>query len=162
MQQFGAGSHIGPTVANFDTCGDEQSIGEDGGFVGDAVTIGVFQNQDFVGCWFTWRNLGIDLTAGDPEAAFGIKVHVDWLGDAGITGEEVDLKALGNNECGAFEFGVWIGNVFQFPLGQCRVGRQQYVECGACAGEYVSCHVSTDVDREYEPFVELVSGGALG
>ena len=45
VEQLGAVGDVGPAVARLDAGGDQQAVGEDGGLVGLAVAVGVFEDR---------------------------------------------------------------------------------------------------------------------
>ena len=48
VEQLGAVGDVGAAVAGLDPGGDQQPVGEDGGLVGLAVAVGVFEDHDLV------------------------------------------------------------------------------------------------------------------
>ena len=48
MKQVRTVHDIGAAVARHDAGGDQQAVGENGGLVGDAGALGVFEDDDFV------------------------------------------------------------------------------------------------------------------
>ena len=76
-----------------------ESIGENRGFVGTAVAIGVFENDELVVGNLAGLELGVSQGAQDPEPAAGIPLHRDGIGDAEcFVGEQAHLKVLVNLE----------------------------------------------------------------
>ena len=114
VQEFGAGADKDAAeIVRRDAGGDEESVGDDTGDVGDAVTIGVFQEDDFVVagggaelggisghlCGEVFRvHLRVGVGGRDPEAAGGVPVHVDRLLEERVLGEECDAQAVGHLE----------------------------------------------------------------
>ena len=98
MQQVRAVGDVDAAVARFDAGRNEQTVGEDGGLVGLAVALGVFEDDDFVVGLLARLDLRIRLAARDPEPAGGVEVHLNRLGQQRIGGEEIDLEAVGELE----------------------------------------------------------------
>jgi len=78
-------------------------VGEDDGFVGFAVVVGIGEDEDAVAV------AGIELFAGqfvesvvfgDPEAARGVPGAGDGVADLGFGGEDGDVEAVGDAEGG--------------------------------------------------------------
>ena len=69
VQQVGAVGDVDAAVAGLDAGGNEQAVGEDGGLVGLAVAVGVFEDDDLVVGLLARLDLRIDLAARDPEPA---------------------------------------------------------------------------------------------
>ena len=106
VEELGAGADVDAAeVVRRDAGGDEQTVRDDTGDVGHAVTVRVFQEDDLVvaggrtelgGVAGHLRRevLGIDLRVGvggrDPQAAGGIPVHVHRLLEERVFGEERD------------------------------------------------------------------------
>ena len=104
VEELGAGADVDAAeVIRRDAGRDEQTVRDDTGDVGHAVTVRVFQEDDLVvaggrtelgGVAGHLRRevLGIDLRVGvgsrDPEAAGGVPVHMDGLFEQRILGEE--------------------------------------------------------------------------
>ena len=98
VQQLGALRDIHAAVAGREAGGDEHVLGEDGGFVGFARALGVFEDDDFVVRGLAGFDLRIDLAAGDPEAALRVEVDLDGLGKVRVLGPERDLETIGHGE----------------------------------------------------------------
>ena len=76
--------------------GDVEVIGPGGAFVGFAVLVGVFENDDFIARFLAGIDVGISDRGGDPEAAVLVPTHRDGAGHFGevfFGGEAVDLEA---------------------------------------------------------------------
>ena len=114
VKELGAGADVDAAeVVRRDAGRDEQSVRDDTGDVGDAVTIGVFQEDDLVVagggaelggisghlCGEVFRvDLRVGVGGRDPEAAGGVPVHVDRLLEERVLGEECDAQAVGHLE----------------------------------------------------------------
>ena len=94
-------------------------IGEDGGFVGMARVMRVFEDDDFVVRPLAGKNLRIDFAGGEPEAAAGIEIHLDRLGQHRVGGPKLDVETVGDLQGLALELGVGGRDVFDFLLGEC-------------------------------------------
>src|SRR5205823_5942776 len=71
--------------------------------VGFAVAVGVFENQNAVAGAACGGALGIARPDADPEAAFGVPIHLhglDQLGPLFFTGEEIHFGVLGGFHLG--------------------------------------------------------------
>jgi len=80
-------------------------LGKNGAFVSLAVVIGVFEDQDLVIGPDAREGVWVGGHGGDPESAGGVEVDGDRVAEFGevlFGGEEVDLKAIGDFELGAF------------------------------------------------------------
>src|SRR4051812_32392748 len=67
-------------------------------FVSFAVAVGVFENEDGVAGARRGRALGIAGPDADPQAAFGVPVHLhrlDQFGPLLFAGEEIYFRVLG-------------------------------------------------------------------
>jgi len=97
-----------------------QTIGEYGAFVGFAVMIGVFEDEDFV----LRKGPGSGMWPGghgdDPESAFAVESDLDGVfefGELFFGSEEVEFKSVGYGDvfllfCGRFddsEYGIRLG-----------------------------------------------------
>ena len=100
---------IAAAVAGVDAGRDEQFVGEDGDFVGLADAFGVFEDDDFIILVVARFELRIGFAARDPEAALGVEVHLDRLGEQRIGGVKIDLETFGEDEGLAFQLGIGIG-----------------------------------------------------
>ena len=72
---------------------------EFGGFVGDAVLIGIGKDEEAIVHGFEGFPFGVSVPASGPEAAFGIDLELDGVrqvGEAGFIGEEIEFEAVGN------------------------------------------------------------------
>ena len=114
VQEFGAGADIDAAeVVGGDAGGDEQAVGDDAGDVGDAVVVGVFEQDHLVvaggrtelgGIAGHLRgevfrvNLRVGVGGRDPQAAGGVPIHVDGLLEERVLGEERDAQAVGQLE----------------------------------------------------------------
>ena len=114
VEEFGAGADVDAAeIVRRDAGRDEQAVGDDARDIGDAVSVGVLEEDDLVvagrrtelrGVAGHLRGevLGIDLRVGvgsrDPEAAGGVPVHVDGLLEQRIFGEERHAQAVGKLE----------------------------------------------------------------
>ena len=92
VEELGALRDVDAAVAGRDAGGNEETVGEDGGFVGAAGAGGVFEDDDLVGGGRAGLDLRINFGAGDPEAAGWVEVHVDRFIEQGIFGPERDLE----------------------------------------------------------------------
>lgn len=72
---------VAAAIGELDAGGEVEAVGEDGGFVGFAVTVGVFEDDDFVVGLLPGFELGVGPGAGDPEAAAGVPLHVNGVFD---------------------------------------------------------------------------------
>ena len=125
VQQLGALRDIHAAVAGREAGGDEHVLGEDGGFVGFARALGVFEDDDFVVRGLAGFDLRIDLAAGDPEAALRVEVDLDGLGEVRVLSPERDFETFRHGELGrglrcvlgggglpeqrgGLEFGTWL------------------------------------------------------
>src|SRR3954471_8476144 len=89
MQQVGAVDDVHAAIARRQSCRDQQSLGKDGGFVGLAVAVSVFEDDDLVVLLLAWLDLRIRFTARDPETALRIEIDLDRLGKYWIGGKEI-------------------------------------------------------------------------
>ncbi|MDB6125293.1 MAG: hypothetical protein JWQ71_4286 [Pedosphaera sp.] len=93
MKEFGALADIDAAIARFDAGGDEQAIGEDGGFIDFAHALGVFENENLVVGFVPRFDLGINRGADNPETSKGIEVHLNGLGEQRAFGVKADFKS---------------------------------------------------------------------
>src|SRR5215216_6309517 len=90
VKQFGGAADIKPAVAMLQPCWDKKAVREDSALVSAAIAFGVLKHDDFVIGLFAGLELRIDRAACDPEPAFRIEAHLNWLGDpVGFGGEEI-------------------------------------------------------------------------
>lgn len=118
IKKFGGVGDIGAVSSGENSGGDEQAVGEDGGFIGAAVAVGVLENDNFVIGDFARFELGIDAAGGDPQAASGVPVRLDRFGDIGIGREELDLEAFSDTQLFELFLRVGIGDVREIALGE--------------------------------------------
>ena len=87
-------------VPEFETGRAVELVVEDGAFVGAAVAVGVFENEQAVaGSRVARLPHGIGRHAADPEAAAVVEVDLLGLGEFGelaLAGEEFDFEVLGD------------------------------------------------------------------
>ena len=66
-QQLGVLAHVDPAVAQFQAGGHVQSLGEHGRFVGPAVMVGIFQDNDLIVGQVTGKDMRIGRCDGDKH-----------------------------------------------------------------------------------------------
>lgn len=115
---------IGSAIGREDGGGNVEVIGKNGAFVGDAVTIRVFQNEDLVVLLGSGDDVGIHSARDEPEAALGIKVHLDRLRDHGVGSHQLDLHAIRKVEGGGLFVRIGVGDVFKAALAESGKGRE--------------------------------------
>src|SRR5205814_8714948 len=96
IKQLVAGGDVTSAVAvgqNAD--GNEQTVGEHGGFVGLAVAVGVFEHDDRIGGGLAGFDLRIDFRTGDPEPALGVPVHLNRLVQLRVFGPATGVETIG-------------------------------------------------------------------
>ena len=98
MNDLGAVGDVRPAVAGRNGHRDQQVVGEDGGFVGPAGALGVFQDDDLVIGGLARLDLRIGFGGRHPQPARGVPVHLDRLLDHRLGGKEIDLPAVGELE----------------------------------------------------------------
>ena len=117
-EDLGGIGNIGPAVPWDDTGGDMKVVCEDGALVGNAIAVGIFEDENFVIFFCAGNNVGIHSAGDQPKTTLGIPVHLDRLGDHGIGGEEIDLHAFRQIEtCNLF------GNIRVRNVGEAVLGR---------------------------------------
>ena len=95
IEQVGRIGYVGALIIIRHHAGrHEKAIGEYRRAVGGPISIEGLENQYPVIGHLSRLDMGIDPGARHPETATGIKVHVDWLGDHRVGGEEVHLESL--------------------------------------------------------------------
>lgn len=83
-------------VGEGEASGDGEFFGEDDGFVGAAIVVGIFEDADAVAAFaFFFDVIGVVDGFGDPESAAVVPCHTDRFTDEGFGGEELDLEAGG-------------------------------------------------------------------
>ena len=78
--------------------GISKPLGEDRCLVGYADPPGIFEDNDFVVLLLAGFDLRVGLAGSDPQAAGGVEVHLNRLGQQRVGGEQIDLEALGHFE----------------------------------------------------------------
>ena len=116
-EEFGAVGDVGAAVGWEDAGGDEEALVEDGAFVGFAVVVGVFEDDDFVRLFLSGFDVRVDGGAGDPETAFLVPCHLDGFSDERVLGEEIDFEFRGEFEGGLFDGWVDGGDFLEIALG---------------------------------------------
>lgn len=88
--------------AEFDTGEALELIGEDRAAVGEAVVIGVFEDDDAIAEGEIEADFGftVGVIFGDPEASLGVGGDGDGLLDLGFAGEEGGGEAWGGADGG--------------------------------------------------------------
>ena len=85
VKQAGTVDHVcrvGTVWCN--TRGNQKSISKHRAVVGDAISIRVTQNNDFVVGDFPRFDLWVNLATCNPQSARRIKVHLDRFADVGV------------------------------------------------------------------------------
>ncbi len=95
MEQLGAVNDVGTFVPGQDARRNQQPIGKNGCLIGDAVAVGVIENENLVVCLLARFDVWVDFARRQPEPTVGIKVHLNWLRDFGIRRVEIYLKSIG-------------------------------------------------------------------
>ena len=117
VNEFGAVGDVGSSVhIRHDSGGNQQPVGEHSRGIGLAITVFIFQHQDFVGRFLSWFNVRIDLAAGDPQSPLRVEVHLNGFGNLRVARVQVHLEPVGDDERLAFQFRVGIRNVLQITL----------------------------------------------
>src|SRR5262249_21153150 len=129
VNKFGTIGDVCPAVTRLDTCGNQQPVGEDGGLVRLAVAVGIFEDNDLVVGNLPRLDLRVDLAGGDPQAALGVEVHLNRLGEERVGGEEVDLEPFGEDEALALQFRIGVGDL-GVGLGEGDGRQGQEKKCG--------------------------------
>jgi hypothetical protein len=81
-----------------DACRNAQALRENGEAIGQAIVVGVFTNANAVAAEIVARQVVRVIDGlGQPQPASLVPCHGDRLDDVGLRGEELDMKALGNN-----------------------------------------------------------------
>ena len=109
VQQLSTLGDIRAAVAGLDAGGDKEAVGEHGCFVRDAIAGGILEHDNFIIGGLAGFYLRINRRGGHPQAALGIKIHLDGLCEAGIFGKELNLDAGHGGEFGEFLRGEWCG-----------------------------------------------------
>ena len=114
VKQLSTMTDVAAAVPRLNASRDEQAIGKDARFLGVAVAVGVFQNDDFVVGNLAGFDLGIDFAAGDPQAALAVEVHLDRLGEKRVLRKQIDFEAgaeveLGRRQRSVRERSGWSG-----------------------------------------------------
>ncbi len=107
-KHLGRVRHICAAIAWNDRRGDVEVLGENRGFVGLAVAIGIFENHDLILRLFTWLDMRISGAADDPKAALSIPVHLHWLLQERVASVKADFHAFGHDEACLFSVRVRI------------------------------------------------------
>ena len=99
---------IHTAVAQLERQRDLQVVGEDAGFVGTPITVGVLIDDEFVVGLVPGINVRVGGRAADPKPAFGVPAHLDWAGQVGelfFGGEQVHVKPRIDFKC--FQLVLW-------------------------------------------------------
>ena len=99
IKQLMAGSDVTTAVAvRQHAGGNEEALGEHGGFVGLAIAVPVLEDNDGIGGRLAGFDLRINLRTGDPETALRIPVDFNRFVQLRVLGPEIDLETVGHIE----------------------------------------------------------------
>src|SRR2546423_13814171 len=98
IKQLVAGGDVTSAVAvGQNAGGNEQTVGEHGGFVGLVVAVGVFEHDNGIGGGLAGFDLRIDFRAGDPEPALGVPADFNRLGALPVLRPATGLGSIGTS-----------------------------------------------------------------
>ena len=83
-------------LEKLETGGAVETVEPHGAFVGAAILVGVFEDEDLVAVLGEWRALGVVGPDGDPQAALGVEGHLHRLREFGkllLAREEIHLQS---------------------------------------------------------------------
>ena len=101
VEDFSGDRDEGSFFVEDEAIGEEEIVGEDSFLVSFSVVVGVFEDEDEVVCYRAGKGVWVARKAGDPEAAFGIELHlqrVDEFGEVLAGGEAVELEVFVDGE----------------------------------------------------------------
>ena len=99
MHEVAALADIDSSVTESKTGWHVKVVGEDGRFIGTAIAIAVFENNQLVDCVVGRDDLRVGQCGQHPQSTRRIPVHTNRVGyTVGFVGEQISLVAISQGE----------------------------------------------------------------